>query len=102
MSETKAQQEAENPYAKATCRPFNEPFKLFGVLDWRYVFVSAVPSVFGGMFAHSKLVFLILLAVLSWTTYGWAEEDPALPLVWWATILDKSRLCPFRSEGKTK
>jgi hypothetical protein len=100
MPEAKPQQEKSDPHTKNTYRPFNEPFRFFGVLDWRYVFFAAVPSVFGGLIAHSKLVALILLCVLAWKTYELAEEDVALPLVWLRTIFDKTLFCAFRSREK--
>jgi hypothetical protein len=83
---SKTQDTPRNPFAKNTYRVINEPFKLLGILDWRYALCAVVPSVFFGLAAHSKIAGLILFAVLAWRAWEMQEDDPNLPLVWWVTL----------------
>src|SRR5690242_20621282 len=89
-----------NPYARSTYRVLNEPFKILGILDWRYAFAAAVPAAFLGLFAHSKLVAIVAFVFLAWQAYRIAEDDPNLPLVLWLTIWDKKHAGGFSREGK--
>jgi hypothetical protein len=93
-------QQKTNPYAKNTYRVLNEPFKLFGILDWKYALVAAVPAVFFGLFSNSKIVGIVVYALLAWQAWRIQEEDPNLPLVIWATIFDKRHVEAFRREKK--
>jgi hypothetical protein len=94
----------ENPHAKSTYRVLNEPFKILGILDWRYAFFSAVPAIFAGLFTRSRgygfLVFCVVFCVLAWRAYEIASQDADLPLVLWATLFDKKHLSSFREERK--
>jgi hypothetical protein len=91
-----------NPFAKNTYRVINEPFKLFGVLDWRYVFVAAIPAVFFGLLAHSKIAGGIVFAVLAWRAWQISEDDHNLPLVWWVVFFDKHHASGFTLEKTRK
>jgi hypothetical protein len=98
------QSKTENPHAKSTYRVLNEPFKLMGILDWRYAFCSAVPAVFAGLFTRSRgygfLVFCVVFCVVARRAYEIASEDADLPLVLWATLFDKKHLGSFKQEKK--
>lgn len=85
----------ENPHAKHSYRVLNQPFMLFGIIDWKVVLVSAVPAAAGGLWAHSWLAGLVILLLVAWRVYGYLEEDPLLPLVLWLTVFDKKHLCCF-------
>lgn len=97
-----ARREKANPFAKNTYRVLNEPYKLLGLLDWRYAFCAAVPAVFFGLIAHSTIAGLIAFALLAWRAWRIAEDDPSLPLVWWTTFFDKSHAGGFDTERNRK
>ena len=84
-----------NPFAKNTYRVINEPFKLFGILDWRYAFIAAIPAVFFGLLAQSKIAGGIVFALLAWRAWQISENDPSLSLVWWVTFFDKKHVEAF-------
>jgi hypothetical protein len=88
-------QKSGNPFARPTYRVLNEPFKILGILDWRYAFAAAVPAAFIGLFAHSKLVAIAAFVLLAWQAYRIAEDDPNLPLVLWLTLFDKKHAGGF-------
>lgn len=88
------------PCAKHSFRVLNEPFKFFGIIDWRYAFAAAVPSVLFGFLAHSKIAAIIVLCVLSWKSYAISQNDPNLPMAWWVTLWDKRKLCCFSKGGR--
>jgi hypothetical protein len=93
-----------NPFAKNSYRVVNEPFKLFGILDWRYALMAAVPAVFFGLLAGSKIAGGIVFAVLAWRAWQVSEDDASLPLVWWVTFFDKRHASGFTldTNGKEK
>lgn len=95
MTNRPARRQAANPFAKNTYRVLNEPYKLLGILDWRYALVAAVPAVFFGLAAHSKISGGIVLALLAWRAWRIAEDDPNLPMVWMTTLLDKKHAGGF-------
>jgi hypothetical protein len=97
---TNQDQMTVNPHAKNTYRVLNEPFKLFGILDWKYAFFAAVPAVFFGLFSHSKIVGLLVFVLLAWHAYRISENDPNLPLVLWLTLFDKKHASGFDREKK--
>jgi hypothetical protein len=90
--------EKTNPFAKNTYRVLNEPYKLLGILDWRYAFCAAVPAVFFGLVAHSVIAGLIAFGLLAWQAWRIAEDDPNLPLVWFTTLFDKHHAGGFTAE----
>ena len=91
-------QKSGNPYARPTYRVLNEPFKILGILDWRYTFAAAVPAAFLGLFAHSKLIAIAAFVLFAWQAYRIAEDDPNLPLALWLTIWDKKNAGGFTRE----
>jgi hypothetical protein len=91
-----------NPYAKNTYRVINEPFKLFGILDWRYAAVALIPSVFFGLLAGSKIAGGLVFAFLAWRAWQISEDDPSLPLAWWSTLFDQHHLSGFTLEKTRK
>jgi hypothetical protein len=91
-----------NPFAKNSYRVVNEPFKLFGILDWRYALMAAVPAVFFGLLAGSKIAGGIVFAVLAWRAWHVSEDDASLPLVWWVTFFDKRHASGFTLDTKGK
>ena len=97
MTNGHAGRQKANPFAKNTYRVLNEPYKLLGILDWRYAFCAAVPAVFFALVAHSKIAGGILFALLAWRAWRVAEDDPNLPLVWMTTLLDKNHAGGFTS-----
>ena len=90
------------PFAKNSYGVINEPFKLFGILDWRYALIAVVPAVFFGLLAQSKLAGGIVFAVLAWRAWQISEDDPNLPLVWWVTLFDKSHASGFTLDKNRK
>jgi hypothetical protein len=100
MTSASTEQQKANPYAKNTYRVLNEPFKILGILDWKYAFAALVPAVFFALFSHSKIVGLVVFSVLAWRVYRIQEEDPNLPLVLWLTIFDKKHAGGFSREKK--
>jgi hypothetical protein len=102
MTNGPARRQTANPFAKNTYRVLNEPYKLLGILDWRYAFAAAVPAVFFGLAAHSKIAGAILFALLAWRAWRIAEDDPNLPLVWMATFLDKKHVGGFTPGPRRK
>jgi hypothetical protein len=90
--------EKANPFAKNTYRVLNEPYKLLGILDWRYGFCAAVPAVFFGLVAHSVMAGLIAFGLLAWQAWRIAEDDPNWPLVWFTTLFDKHHAGGFAAE----
>lgn len=91
-----------DPRPKRTFRVLNEPFKIMGIVDWRYFAACAVLALFFGFAAHSKVAAIIVLAALVWRTYGMSEEDPKRPFAWWSALTDKRKLCPFARERMSR
>ena len=93
-------------FSKPTYRAANEPFKVLGLIDWRYAVIGAMPSLFIGLLSrqisHSKMTGLLagaaVLVFLEWQGYRVSSVDPARPLAIVKSLLDKRHLCAFKKD----
>ena len=92
----------KNQFAKNTYRVLNEPYKLLGILDWRYAFVAAVPTVFFGSLAHSKIAGIVAFAMFAWRAWQIFEYDAQSPLIRWVTLFDKREAGAFTVDPRSK
>jgi hypothetical protein len=95
-------QQKANPFAKNTYRVLNEAYRLLGILDWRYAFCAAVPTVFFGLEAHSRIAGLIAFALLAWCAWRISEDEPNLPSFGGVTFFGKRHAGGFTGNWRDK